>query len=208
MRISELSQRSGVPVATIKYYLREGLLPAGELSSRTQASYGETHLRRLGLVRALVDSAGLSIARTREVLAAIDRPQPLLDLLSSVTDPGADHDAAVPRARALADEVGWGDVESGSEPMARLEETLAALDAAGFDLSAERLRVLARLMDEVAAVEVAGIPVDDPAAATEYVLVGTALVGPVLLALREVGHVHHSIRRFGGGDAAEDTACG
>ncbi len=26
MRISELSRASGVPVATIKYYLREGLL--------------------------------------------------------------------------------------------------------------------------------------------------------------------------------------
>ena len=29
MRISELAQESGTPVATIKYYIREGLLPAG-----------------------------------------------------------------------------------------------------------------------------------------------------------------------------------
>ena len=29
MRIAELSNRSGVPVPTIKYYLREGLLPFG-----------------------------------------------------------------------------------------------------------------------------------------------------------------------------------
>lgn len=29
MRISELSRRSGVPMATIKYYRREGLLPEG-----------------------------------------------------------------------------------------------------------------------------------------------------------------------------------
>lgn len=29
MRISELAKESGTPVATIKYYIREGLLPAG-----------------------------------------------------------------------------------------------------------------------------------------------------------------------------------
>ena len=33
MRIAELSQTTGVPVPTIKYYLREGLLPSGELTS-------------------------------------------------------------------------------------------------------------------------------------------------------------------------------
>ena len=41
MRISELSAQTGVPVPTIKYYLREGLLPEGERSAPTQAAYGE-----------------------------------------------------------------------------------------------------------------------------------------------------------------------
>jgi DNA-binding transcriptional MerR regulator len=72
MRVGELSKRSGVPVPTIKYYLREGLLPAGVLTSPNQAHYDEEHLRRLRLVRALVDVGGLSIASVREVLGAID----------------------------------------------------------------------------------------------------------------------------------------
>ena len=72
MRVGELSKRSGVPVPTIKYYLREGLLPAGVLTSPNQAHYDDEHLRRLRLVRALVDVGGLSIASVREVLAAID----------------------------------------------------------------------------------------------------------------------------------------
>src|SRR4051794_30992013 len=55
MRISELSQVSGVPVATIKYYLHEGLLPAGIPTSATSASYDERHVDRLNLIRALVD---------------------------------------------------------------------------------------------------------------------------------------------------------
>lgn len=196
MRISELSRRAGVPVATIKYYLREGLLPQGELSSRTQASYDEGHLRRLALVRALVESAGLSISRTRQVLAAIDRPQPLLDLLATVTDDGSGPDVDRPRARALADAVGWTEVDTHAAPMGRLEESLAALEVAGFTITDEQLRRLAELVDAVAEIEVDGIPHDDAAAAAEYVLVGTALVAPVLLALREVGHVHHSVRRF------------
>ncbi|WNV83769.1 MerR family transcriptional regulator [Umezawaea sp. Da 62-37] len=72
MRISELSTSSGVPVPTIKYYLREGLLPAGESTGRNQAVYGEGHLRRLRLVRALVGVGGLSIAVVGEIIAALD----------------------------------------------------------------------------------------------------------------------------------------
>ena len=33
MRISELARETAVPVATVKYYLREGLLHDGELTS-------------------------------------------------------------------------------------------------------------------------------------------------------------------------------
>jgi len=72
MRVGELSRRSGVPVPTIKYYLREGLLPAGVLTSPNQAHYDDEHLRRLRLVRALVDVGDLSIAGVREVLVALD----------------------------------------------------------------------------------------------------------------------------------------
>ena len=53
MRIAELSRDSGVPVPTIKYYVREGLLPPGELTSPNQAQYDASHLRRLRLIRAL-----------------------------------------------------------------------------------------------------------------------------------------------------------
>ena len=41
MRIAELSSRSGTSIPTIKYYLREGLLPAGEATGRNQADYGD-----------------------------------------------------------------------------------------------------------------------------------------------------------------------
>jgi DNA-binding transcriptional MerR regulator len=59
-------------VPTIKYYLREGLLPAGELSSPNQASYDETHVRRLRLIRALIDLAQVPVAKVKEILESLD----------------------------------------------------------------------------------------------------------------------------------------
>lgn len=71
MRISELSRRSAVPTATIKFYLREGLLPPGRSTAATQAEYDETHIRRLRLIRALVGVRGLSVSAAKEVLDAL-----------------------------------------------------------------------------------------------------------------------------------------
>ena len=76
MRIAELSRETGVPVPTIKYYLREGLLPPGERTSPNQAQYDDQHVRRLRLVRTLLDIGRLPIAAIRELLADLDGPQP------------------------------------------------------------------------------------------------------------------------------------
>jgi DNA-binding transcriptional MerR regulator len=70
--MSELSRVSGVPIPSVKYYLREGLLPAGRRASANQADYGDEHVARLRLIRALLDVGGLSVAAAREVLAAVD----------------------------------------------------------------------------------------------------------------------------------------
>ena len=50
MRLARLSERSGVSAATIKYYLREGLLPPGRQVNATTAEYesGPCHAPSLG----------------------------------------------------------------------------------------------------------------------------------------------------------------
>ena len=50
MRMRELAERSGASVPTIKFFLREGLLPPVEKSARNVAAYGPVHLDRLRLV--------------------------------------------------------------------------------------------------------------------------------------------------------------
>ncbi|MFJ5711688.1 MerR family transcriptional regulator [Streptomyces sp. NPDC093105] len=57
---------------TIKYYIREGLLPAGRLTSSNQARYTEDHVHRLRLIRALLELGGLSVAKVRAIMAVLD----------------------------------------------------------------------------------------------------------------------------------------
>lgn len=73
MRLAELSSRSGVPRSTIKFYIREGLLPAGNPQARNQATYEPRHLERLGLITALREVAGLSLEVIARVTAQLER---------------------------------------------------------------------------------------------------------------------------------------
>src|SRR5664279_1038427 len=77
VKISELSHETGAPLATIKFYLREGLLHVGEHSAPNQATYGEAHVRRIHMIRALTDVGGLSVAEAKRVIDAIDSDVPL-----------------------------------------------------------------------------------------------------------------------------------
>ena len=92
MKIAALSSATGVSVATLKFYLREGLLPAGESTAVNQADYGEAHVRRVRLVRALIDLGHLSLADVSRVLAAVDN-----DDMSLHDAFGVAQDAMVPQ---------------------------------------------------------------------------------------------------------------
>src|SRR4051812_10865904 len=77
MRMAALSRASGVPVPTIKFYLREGLLPPGRRTSPNQSQYDEAHVRRLALIRSLTEIGGYSLATVADVLqVAEDREAP------------------------------------------------------------------------------------------------------------------------------------
>lgn len=202
MRIGELARRGGVPVGTVKYYLREGLLPPGELTSATQARYDERHVERLNLVKALVGVGGLSIAATGDVLRAIEKPPPtvheLLGIACSALGPDApeaDPDALA-RARALIERWGWG-----LHPDTPLDQLAAALPAAEMvgvpDLDATLDRYAA-LMAELARGDIDEVPIDNPAETVRFVVTAMVLLEPLLLAMRRLAQQAASARRFGG----------
>ncbi len=86
MRISELSRRSGVPTTTIKFYIREALVPAGARSQRNQATYDEAHLERLDLIRALREVAHLPLEVVREVIDQLGKPWGEADPVGAAMD--------------------------------------------------------------------------------------------------------------------------
>ena len=201
MRISKLSTQTGVPVATIKFYLRESLLPEGVRTSATQAQYDESHVARLRLVRALLGPGGLSVAAAHRVIQAIEEPpasvHELLGVAArAVARPGVVTDGD-PRVEELMQRCAWQIDEKDHPTYAVLEEALRALDEAGFELPEGALDVYVEHMRQIAEYEIENVPTDSPTAAVRYVVLGTVLIEPVILALRRLAQAEASARRFG-----------
>lgn len=203
MRISDLALASGLSVATIKYYLREGLLAPGRPTAATQATYDQGHLLRLRLVRALVEVAGLSLADVAAVVACLEAPaaswHDVLGAAHGVLPPRLsplDPDALLASpAWALMSSLGWR-VQPGAPALAQLDRALAAAEAAGLSVGPDLLERYADAAQLLAEGDVASVPTTSAAAATRHVVVGTLLLEPVLLAMRRLAQVDASARRF------------
>jgi DNA-binding transcriptional MerR regulator len=211
MRLAELSEHSGVPTATIKYYLREGLLPSGRRITATQAEYGEEHLRRLRLVRALIQVGRMPVSTAREVLAAVqensrnqhDRLGAAVMALPHGPEPAEDDPATVSARREverLMEQLGWRFTREIAEHFpayGMLVSAVAALARLGYPHSAEYLTPFARSAAQLAVhdldlVESFRTPLEQVEAAVAL----TVLSEPVLLSLRRLAHAEESSRRY------------
>jgi DNA-binding transcriptional MerR regulator len=206
MRMSELSDRSGVAVPTIKYYQRENLLHAGEFSSPTQASYDDTHVERLRLIRALIDIGGLSVASAREVITAIDDTSLPLTWTFGVAQ------------RAISTTIAPVDSPTGGRGA---DDVAAALTDASVNIHSDNpgLPIAARVLDsyyELGHDELVGVLPDYLRAAmivanadldavsrqagrsdmAQTVVVGTVLGDSLLAGLRRIAQEHVSRQRF------------
>jgi DNA-binding transcriptional MerR regulator len=72
MRMRELESRTGVNRETVRYYIREGLLPEPQREGRTSARYAETHVVRLQAIRRLQDERHLPLAVIKALLNSGD----------------------------------------------------------------------------------------------------------------------------------------
>ena len=192
MRVSELVERSGVPLASIKYYLREGLLEPGAATNATRAEYDESHLHRLCLIKALT-GLGLPIPKVREVVKVLDEPSPsLFDSLGralSALPPYLEEPAEpdYPRARAALECLGQ-TYDPSYPAVAQLERALAAAERVGVGLSEHKLRAYGEHVRGIAEADLAEMPTDSVQGAVEYAVLGTALHEPVIAALRRLAH--------------------
>ncbi|WP_432564041.1 MerR family transcriptional regulator [Kineococcus sp. SYSU DK003] len=210
MRISELSSRSGVSTASIKYYTREGLLPAGERTGYNQTEYTDAHLQRLRLIRSLIDVGGLPVAAVARVLTAVDTPElPLGEVLGvaqhalpqAIAPPSAQ---AVQRAEAFVAEHGW-HVHDGNPGLRAVAGVLDGWAGVGREDLVSVLPAYARAADIVAAADVdavsAGIRAaaegGDRDSAAQTVVVGTVLGDQLLAGLRRIAQEHAATQRYG-----------
>lgn len=72
MRMRELEKLTGVGRETIRYYIREGLLPEPERRSANSASYRDEHVARLKAIKRLQEVRFLPLAIIRTLLDAED----------------------------------------------------------------------------------------------------------------------------------------
>jgi DNA-binding transcriptional MerR regulator len=71
LKMSELAERSGVSAGTIRYYLREGLLGAGEdvvRTSRNMAYYPPEYVQRIALIKRLQEERFMPLRVIRGAL--------------------------------------------------------------------------------------------------------------------------------------------
>ncbi|MGW2300260.1 MerR family transcriptional regulator [Streptomyces sp. NPDC001809] len=194
-------------IPTIKFYVREALLPPGELTSPNQASYGETHVQRLRLIRALLDVGGLSVAAIREVIVAVDDPDRSVHMMLGTVasglvprydrEPHTGIEEARKRVAALIAARGWR-VDPGNPASEALAVALAAVDEAGHGSFVQVLDTYADAAERVARADldyVAGNVAREEL--VESVVIGTVIGDAIFSALRRMVHTDTSDRMFG-----------
>ncbi|MFJ3666617.1 MerR family transcriptional regulator [Streptomyces sp. NPDC090106] len=212
MRLAELSERSGVSTATIKYYLREGLLAPGHQINTTTAEYDEEHLRRLRLVRAMIQVGRVPVATIKEVLSHVDDdslPRALrlgasVWALPQTPEPDAD-DEFVRGARSAMEELlgtlGWTharEMAAVSPSFRSLVVATAALRRLGYEWPVETLLPYARLMRQVAELDMEFMESHvSEAEKAEVAVLGVVLVEPMLRALHRLAQEEETARRYG-----------
>lgn len=196
LSVSALAEQSGVTVPSIKFYIREGVLPPGERVNRTRAVYGARHLSRLRLIRTLTEIGHMPLANVKRVLTDIDtatddRHVVIRRTLAALSPP-LTLDAAGQQARvdvlAMLRQLGW-----------RLDE-----DAAGLDSLAVALRSLravygpapaevfaghAQVIASLAAADLTSRPsFADLETEVEWAVTGTLVFEQAMVALRRLAH--------------------
>ncbi len=189
LKIAGLAERAGIPVATIKYYIREGLLPRGVATAATQATYGAEHLHRLRLIRLLTEVGGLTLSRAHAVFDAMDESS-TADALHALGPAGlTEPNLPLNEVDGFVGDLRWR-VAPDAPARLTLARSLAELRAAGYEVDASVFRPHARAADWLVSeeAEVTGPALGDTVAAE-------VIFGAALMALRRMSREHHAAGR-------------
>jgi DNA-binding transcriptional MerR regulator len=103
LRMSELAKASGVPVPTIKHYLREGLLPEPVKTSRNMAYYPPEFVARIQLIKRLQEARFMPLKAIKAVLDEDpERANAMLDLGDQILDRLSELEVLSPNSRGYS----------------------------------------------------------------------------------------------------------
>ena len=197
MRISELSRQTGIPVATIKFYLRERLLAPGRATGRNQAQYDDRHRRRLLLIKAFTGIAQVDLSSVRRLLSAVDDERigarGLFDVVKRILHHRSVDDGAEPardEAGALLGRLGW-QVGADSPGRDRLARAMAALRGLGHGDDTDALTACAEAADRLARRELELLAVEREHPDRSAAAVRAMLLDEAVTAIRQLAHEHH-----------------
>ncbi len=73
IKIGEMSKRTGIPITTIRYYEKVGLLPAPERLESGYRLYNRRHLERINFLKN-TRKLGFSQQRTKALVSLLENP--------------------------------------------------------------------------------------------------------------------------------------
>ncbi|MGB0956070.1 MAG: MerR family transcriptional regulator [Panacagrimonas sp.] len=140
-RMAELVSRSGASRETVRYYIREGLLPPPHRTARNMAWYSDRHLELIKLIRVLQDEQFLPLKAIKSLLNKDQEyqftPRQREIFANILTEMASQSRRALPRppgsrlasALGLSDEdyehmASMGLIRTGNDPLTRDEEDL------------------------------------------------------------------------------------
>jgi len=208
VQISQLSRASGVSVATIKYYVREGLLHPGHKLTERLAEYDESHLRRLGLIRVLREVGDVPVDRIRALVLVAEAGDGTVhemfaaasEALAPVPSPGGPGRAVT---RQVADDLiaraGWTGVRADSVDRDNLATVLEVVLRYGTHTpDPEEALAYLEVADRIARYEIEHLDAGKGRVELlEEMVVGQVVFGQLLTVLRRLGEEHYSVARFG-----------
>lgn len=196
-------------MATVKYYLREGLLPPGVTTAPRRAEYDESHVRRLRILRLLREIGGAPVSALQAIIDAVDDASlPMHEVLCRISDALSppltvdESDHAYGRdagqmVDAVIASVGWSGVRPNASDRVRLAGLIQLVtDEELLTIDDEIISYYAHIADALCRTEIALIDTSkDRAGVLEDMIAGEAAFGEVLALLRRMGHEHYHLLR-------------
>jgi DNA-binding transcriptional MerR regulator len=203
VQLKELSEGTGISAASIKFYLREGLLPAGESVHATRARYSARHVSRLRVIHALRAVVGLSIEQIRPLMKLADDGAPRLEILAAVQRTVLGLTAVNKKTGDVRTRAGdavvrlrnWPDAPS--DARTALDAHVALMESLGVPVTTELLDAYSKALDAIADRDINATAA--PEDTNELILtaaVGMHLHSQLVLKLLALAQASHAIGRY------------